>query len=332
MDVSNRDKWKAKLQVVVRPFGYAASLAVLLLGYQNCSNSMSFESDVASVIESADGASDPTEPPVEIAPPGAQPTPPPVEICMGVSCSLDPLTTIPAVTTILLALGDENNNLLVGNPVSNQLLAESVIRFSSPMKDPKILIVRDEKIYGEDPEDTLYIEKLLSRYKYVTFKVEGRNGLRPVDVESYDLVWFNNPGHEMTHETTYKTLLGFKGAVILQGDDLSRGNGFSMTALTGLKYIDNGEEVVCGGESFLHDNNGGRQYTVTLDPKRIVGVDKSTVSFKYGNDIDNTEIALPGVEVLATAVGGDAKCVETRPTIVRRVKPVKTPMPAPGSP
>ena len=45
------------------------------------------------------------------------------------------------------------------------------------------------------------------------------------DVENFDVVWFNNPGHPMSSQVTRDTLLNFKGAVVLQGDDLTRGKG-----------------------------------------------------------------------------------------------------------
>ncbi len=240
-------------------------------------------------------------------------------LCGVQSCSLTPLTSKPAVTTILLALGDEHNNLLVGNPVSNQYLAESVIRFSSPVLKPKILIVRALNNRGEDPEDTVYIQGLLTRYS-ADLLDEPPAGITPADVAGYDLIWFNNPGYPFSIQTSYDTLLAFDGGVVLQGDDLSRSDTFSLTELTGLTHIDNGTSVRCDGQNYPHDNNNGEQYRVSLDPAKIQGIDASAISFRYGNDIDNTSIADPSVEVLAVAIGGPAVCVDERPTVVRRVK------------
>jgi len=239
--------------------------------------------------------------------------------CGGQSCSLNPLTTKPAVTTILLALGDEANNKLVGNPVSNQFLAESVIRFSSPVKTPKILIVKALNHNGEDPEDTLYIQTLLARYQ-TTMISETAAGIKPADVQGYDLIWFNNPGYPFSIKASFDTLMAFDGGVVLQGDDLSRSDTFSMTPLTGLTHIDNGTSVQCGGQNYPHNDNNGHQYRVALDPARIQGVDQDTVAFRYGNDIDNTVIADPAVEVLALAKGGPAPCTDERPVVVRREK------------
>lgn len=240
-------------------------------------------------------------------------------LCGIQSCSLNPLTTKPAVTTILLALGDEANNKLVGNPVSNQYLAESVIRFSSPAKNPKILIVRALNHHGEDPEDTVYIKTLLSRYQNVLID-EPAVGLKPADVAGYDLIWFNNPGYPFSLKVSFDTLMQFDGGVVLQGDDLSRSDTFSMTPLTGLNFLDNGTSVRCAGRDYPHDNNGGEQYRVTLDKNRIQGLSASEISFRYGNDIDNTTVVDPNAEVLAVAVGGPAACVDERPVVVRRFR------------
>lgn len=239
--------------------------------------------------------------------------------CGNASCDLTPLTSRVAVTTILLALGDAVNNQLVGNSVSNRFLVESVIRYTSPEMTPKILIVRGRDTHGEDPEDTIYIQSLLSSYQ-TTVITEAVGGLTPDQVKDFDLVWFNNPGYPFSIQKTYQTLLDFPGAVVIQGDDLSQGTSFSVEALTGLKFIDNGTSVTCAGKSYAHDNNNGEQYRVSLNPEKIEGLNQSTIAFRYGNDIDNTKITNANTEILAVAVGGPTACTETRPVIVRREK------------
>ena len=242
-----------------------------------------------------------------------------LDVCAGISCDLAPLTDKPAVTTILIALGDEANSQLVVNGASSQLIAETVIRYTSPQSNPKILLVRDYNTGGEDPEDTQYIEGLLSRYN-VTFIQEPSGGLAAADFQGYDLIWFNNPGHQMSQVGTRDALLGFAGAVVIQGDDLTRGSGFSLEELTGLKYVDNGTSVMCGGTDYQIDNNTGAQYSVTLDPAKIPGADSSTISFQYGNDIDLSEIVRSDLEVLAWATGSPSACTSQRPAIVRWTK------------
>ncbi len=278
---------RGKLEAI----GLVAFIGALLIAYQNCSNTAKFE-------EAKLGS---------------------LGVCDGISCDLDPLTFRPAVTTILLALGDEANDQLVVNGASSQLIAETVVRYSSPKKDPKILLVRDSKAGSEDPEDTEYMKSLLSRYD-VTYLVEPREGLTDKDLEGFDLVWFNNPGAPMGLAKTRDALLKFSGGVVMQGDDLSRGGDFALGELTGLKYVDNGTSVRCGERDYPHNDNNGDQYRVSIDASKIIGGDADAIEFKYGNDIDLTTSLRSDLEILATAKGGPDVCVEERPTIVRYLK------------
>lgn len=243
-------------------------------------------------------------------------------VCNGVSCSLKPLTENTYVTTILLALGDEANDQLVINGASSQLIGETVIRQSSPVENPKILLVRDLHFNGEDPEDTLYIRDVILKRYDVTYMDEPSGGLTAEILSGYDIVWFNNPGHMMSSVNSHNALMNFSGAVILQGDDLTQGSGFSMEDLTGLKNIDNGVYVSCSdGNSYYHDNNLGEQYRVRLNPDSFPRVTGDTIAFRYGNDIDNSAVAAADeTEVLATAQGGPEACLDDRPAIVRKLK------------
>ena len=278
----------------MRQFAILAVVAVVLgLFFQNCGSEVAFQMD-----------------PSRLGTLG---------VCNGVSCDLDPLTDKPAVTTILIALGDEANDQLVVKGASSQLIAETVIRYTSPKNNPKILLVQDYNIGAEDPEDTIWMQKRLSRYD-VTYLQEPATGLSLNDLQGYDVVWFNNPGHQMSNQSTRDALMSFSGAVVIQGDDLTRGNGFSLEELTGLKPIDNGTSVVCGDQTYAIDNNSAHQYDVTLDPAKIPGADESTISFKYGNDIDLSEIIRADLEVLAWAKGSPDGCVDQRPAIVRWTK------------
>ena len=249
----------------------------------------------------------------------------PPKLCDGVSCDLNPLTAKPAVTTILLTLGDMANSELVIKGASSQLIAETMIRTSTPVSNPKILIVLDNADGGENLEDRGYIEGILLLRYDTTVITTTSNGLSPDQTEGYDLIWFNNPGHPMGSRNTMATLLAFKGGVIIQGDDMSWGSDnigyFSLEKLTGLRPIDNGSSVTCSdGNSYDHDNDSGYQYRVSIDPKKIQGADASALNFHYGNDIDNTAVARKDLEVIAVARGGPAVCTETRPVIVRYFK------------
>lgn len=294
------------------PLTFIATTGAILLGmFQNCSP-VSFDSNLSKPVTESNTPIDASQPD-EVGD---------LDVCNGVSCDLNPLTNKPAVTTILMALGDEANNQLVVNGASAQLIAESVVRYTSPKAKPKILLVHDHAAGAEDPEDTKYVANvLLGRYD-VTKLSETSSGLTDQDVEGFDVIWFNNPGHPMGSQATRDVLLRFKGGVILQGDDLTRAKDqkFDLTSLTGLKHIDNGTEVVCDGKTYAHDNNVNFQYRVTLNPDKIPGAEASTIAFRYGNDIDNTEIARRDLEVLAYAKGGHDSCTAQRPAIVRYLK------------
>ncbi len=265
--------------------------------FQNCSK-VSFDKSAQSKLEGTLGA------------------------CNSISCNLTPLTDKPAVTTILMALGEQYNSQLEVSGASSQLIAETVVRYSSPKSNPKILLVEDSNTAGENPEDTIYArDVLLGRYNVTTIAIPN-TGLTNADIAGYDLIWFNNPGHPMGAEVTRNTLLAFAGAVVLQGDDLSRGQSFDLDELTGLHYIDNGTAVICNGTSYPHDNSTGEQYRVSLIAAKFIGVTSSdAIEFRYGNDIDKTTAARPDLEVLATARGGSSECTEQRPAIVRYLKP-----------
>lgn len=244
---------------------------------------------------------------------------PVLDVCQTISCDLTSLTNKPAVTTILMALGDESDSQLVVNGASAQLVAESIIRYTSPKTKPRILLIHDYNSQSESPTDFAYTASLLERFEVVRLN-EPADGVRAKDLEGFDVIWLSNPGHPMNSSKTRDALIAFTGGVVLQGDDMSIGQNFDNSALTGLKTIDNGTSVTCGGKSYNHDDNAGEKYRVSLNQDKIPGVDSSTIEFRYGNDIDKTTPIRKDLEVLATAKGGPASCVEDRPAIVRYTK------------
>ena len=240
---------------------------VLVLAFQNCSKVEMADNNVAPLKLASTG--NPEQPEL------------PEEVCNGVSCELTPLTNKPAVSTILLTLGDQSNSSLVINGASSQLIAETIIRTSSPVNNPKILAVLDKDNGGEDLEDIDYImNSLLKRYDVSVIHAED---LTAAKAEGYDVLWYNNPGHPMSSKSYLQILLAFKGGVILQGDDLARGNengkDFDISELTGLKLIDNGSSVICDGKAYAHDNNSANQYQVSINPSKIAGENAAALSF-----------------------------------------------------
>ena len=292
----------------------SSGLFVVLFFFQNCSqggkiavSKAGIDNATSAVTDSPLGASDPKGPDLAV--------------CSGLSCSLEPITEKVAVTTILLALGDEVDKQLVIGGGSSQLIAETVVRYTTPVRNPRILVVHDHGSGGESAYDTQYVMKvLLFRYN-PTFLEEPDRGLTLNDLEGYDLVWFNNPGNPMTTKASMESLVGFKGGVVLQGDDLSWGRDFSMQSLTHAKNIDNGTDVRCqDGHTYHLDNNTGLQYRVTMDPEKMPTPNSESLKFNYGNDIDLVSLAGTDVDVLATAQGGPENCGDERATIFRYFK------------
>jgi hypothetical protein len=183
-------------------------------------------------------------------------------------------------------------------------------------------VVKDYFHGGESDGDTEFIaEKLLANYE-AKILFETSAGLSAADFVGYDVIWFNNPGHPMGNVKSLEALKAFAGGVIMSGDDLTVGRGFSTQSLTGLKYLDNGTSLNCDGKSFNFDNNSGYAYKVKLEGNFLAGISESLLSFDYGNDIDNAILSADDskYEVLAYANGSAGTCEVKRPVIVRYVK------------
>lgn len=240
---------------------------------------------------------------------------------LDITCVPPPLVSTPGVVTILLAFGDKDN---LPSPtvdqVSAQLVAEKMVQYASPVVNPRVLVVLDNNHQNESPDDFQNLwQNLLKRYSPDHID-EPIGGLREGDLAAYDVVWLVNPGHAMGSVVTYNTLKNFSGGVIVSGDDMSRGEGFSTSELTGLNYIDNGVSVVCAGQTYPINNNlDPNTYIVMLDPVKFFDLEATRLSFNYGNDIDLTTVN-PGIEVLVTAKPSPASCQDERPVVVRYPK------------
>ncbi len=308
-------------------------ITLALGAYQNCGEvKFSATKQAADQVQPDNGtdnpekvqSEDPSDP--TPTPPTASPSPSPVYL-PSPSASPSPyvpppLVKEPGVVTILIAMGDKDN---LPNPTVDQLSArtvsENMIQYSSPVVNPKVLVVRDRNDNGESPDDYANLwQNLLVRYKPDQI-TEPISGLSTSDIAGYDVVWLVNPGYPMGSRKTHDTLLAFKGGVILSGDDMSRGEGFDNTDLTGLTFIDNGTTVTCGNKSYGIDNNNTQNfYQVTLDGTKFKDLNAAHLTFKYGNDIDSTKVANPKVEILAYAKASPVDCTELRPVVVRYPK------------
>ena len=213
------------------------------------------------------------------------------------ACVSEPVAVKPSVATILLTLSQIEPN-------AAQLIAINIVKVVSPKKNPKILLLEDSNLNGEDPQDVQYVRSLLASYD-VTFKKIAKPGLMASEVQGYDVLWIINPGHPLQDSQTVETIKSLKISIVLQGDDMGRFNGAE--PLTGLKYVGNGTSVDCGGKSFRFDNLAAYEYEVSMLENFIQGIRLDTFFSKYGNDIDKT-IAMPGVKVLATAKAPPGTC------------------------
>ena len=269
---------------------FSISTILILLSYNSCGE-VTFQRAAAlpSAVNSLDEPADP---------------PPP------------PLVHTYGVVTILLALGDQINDQLMINGGSSQIIAETAVRYASPVQNPRILVVRDGGHNNETYYDSEFVAKTLLMKYDTDFIDEPLKGLQTSDLVGYDIIWFNNPGYPMSKAATLHTLLEFQGGVILSGDDMSWGQGFLTEELSGLKHVNNGTSVRCADENYYHDDNKGYQYKVSLLQDKLPDIDVNMLKFSYGNDIDLTQ-PHDRVEIIAEAVGGHSSCTETRPVIAR---------------
>lgn len=85
--------------------------------------------------------------------------------------------------------------------------------------------------------------------------------------------------------------------MILVGDDMAHGNGFSVEQFTGLTFVNNGTSMSCGGQTFYYDNLSGHNYQITLNEEFLSEIPIQFREYEYGNDIDATT-PQAGVQVL----------------------------------
>ena len=227
----------------------------------------------------------------------------------ALACRVKPVAVKPSVVTILLTLSQ-----IAQDPA--QLIAVNVVKYVSPVESPKILLLQDSNLHGEDVADVDYVRSLLKNYD-VTFQVIPAGGLEIEATSGFDLIWVINPGHPLQDAKTRDSLMRFSGSVVIQGDDMAAGN----EALSGLKFVDNGTSVGCSGNSYGIDNLSGHNYDVAMNSEFLPGIAVKETFSKYGNDIDNT-IAGVGVKVLAYASIPSDLCSDPapRPAITVREK------------
>lgn len=264
----------------------------------------------------AEGAPDPRPPTA------GTPLPPPnAPICQedpaAPVCDRTPVVSTPGVVTVMFTLSQIPQ-------AAGTLILANAIRYASPERQPRILFLKDSRTNGEDEGDPAHIQQQLLRGYDLEYRALIDGGLSPEALRdregrpAFDLVIVSNPGHPLSDRATLDTLVAFRGGVILVGDDLAQGRGFSTEALTGLRYRANGDSIACDGRSYRFDNLAGYRYRVAFDPELLPGMPPDVQSFEYGNDLDHTT-AREGVQVLAWARAAEGTCDIGRiPAVVRR--------------
>jgi|GEM_PF-3640017 len=206
------------------------------------------------------------------------------------------------VVTSLLSLGDQDN---IAEPLIRKEIATAAIRkyvnFASIKKRPKVLFLKDTRHGGESLEDFNYTESIL-RELYGSENVSVfSEDLRMQNAEGFDVIYVINPGYPLGSSITSETLSSLKEkgtvGIVLHGDDMARGRNFNLSALTGLKYKNNGTSA-CG---IRLNNNVGNQYTVKLRKRFFKKLSVESRTLSYGNDIDHTEIIKKKMRILAMA-------------------------------
>jgi len=201
-------------------------------------------------------------------------------------------------------------------------LIDNAIQWATEAEARNLLVVLDDNHRGEDWRDGEFVHDQMLQLGYAPdYIVEPVLGLDLSMLEAYDLVWFVNPGYELDDVSTHRALNAYRqngGALILQGDDITRfrGDPLFMRPLTYLSWLGNGT-VACGA---YIDNNEGEAYTVKVDGELAsshpLTIGLAGESFTYGNDIDLTRPLDAGEQVLAWATFETRSCVVRTPAIV----------------
>lgn len=252
-----------------------------------------------------------------------------VPACEGRTCGLDPVchtscgtcsdgstcnaqgtceTTADAgrVVTIVMALSDRRLGFTDPHLRQRSKLIEQSVRWVSPVKNPKVLLVLDDVTSDWSHEAQMIRAALARRAIAVTLTNEPSNGLRADQVVGYDVVWFTNPALPIDDALTATTLTSFVrhgGGLILQGDDITQSK--ALEPLTRLSNVSTGKDY-CG----LHiDDDRGPSYSVTIERSNhpvIAGLRGNT--YYYGDDIDSANfLPTTGAEVLSWAQAGTCR-------------------------
>lgn len=220
------------------------------------------------------------------------------------------------VATVLMALSDQS----VPEGFRRQLVTQTM-DWVADGRNKRVLLVLDDHHHNEHPGEIEVLKAELEAAGYVvTTLAEPRKGLGAGDLQSYELVWFTNPGYPVDDIRTVNTLrthVGRGGGLVLSGDDMSRaaGRGFPMHRLTGVTYRSNGV-VSCSART----NNGSKMgFSLQRSPvTHPVTAGLETQGIVYRNDIDHTQALAPETEVLMWGNVKNGNCEVNTPVVIAR--------------
>jgi len=205
------------------------------------------------------------------------------------------------VLTLLLTMSDA----FVDRSVSEPLLVNAAAWLAPSDADaPRFLVLRDDNTGDENADDADYIVSVLQGAGYdTTLADEPADGVGATDIEGFDVVILSNPGDSPDDIATLDALYAYSvegHAIVFQGDDMAHFDdpaAFDMASLTRLYYVDNG--TTYGGYEI--DDDAGDAYEVTVGMGHPVTTGLEGQQFRYGNDIDTTQIDSDDVVIVGMA-------------------------------
>jgi hypothetical protein len=175
------------------------------------------------------------------------------------------------------------------------------------------------------PEERNFVVRQLRRSHDVRAIIEPRGGLEARDLAGHDVVWFQNPNALVDDDATYDTLRAFQrrgGGVILQGDDMARGDlsgDRTIEFFSHLRALD-AESAPCPG-SADSETSAETRVTWTDSVDSLLGREGDGPrlggrSFTYGGDLDRVRRTRTSEQVLAEATYRSDDCTYTGPAAV----------------
>ena len=184
-------------------------------------------------------------------------------------------------------------------------LIERTVWAVRPYASPAtVLVVRDNGDHGGD-DDTLALQEYMADVGHeVDLLNEPAGGLSADDLAGYQVVVFSSLESAIDDVASVEALLEFSGAgfgVVLHGQDIAQDvTSAPLESLTRLRFVDDGRS-----DDDEDDDEDGHE--VVMAPSSTFTADLPEMRFGYFGDIDTTEVAGAGAEVVAVAVENEGQ-------------------------